>query len=54
MNVIPGTIHKQNEAVMRLYDLPKEKATAERVIEIMWMSWLSVEEKEAEVRKLEF
>ena len=32
----------------------REKATSERVIEIMGMSWLSVEEMENEILKLDF
>lgn len=39
---------------MLLYAMPREKATPGRIIEIMGMSWLSVEEREAEVWKLEF
>lgn len=39
---------------MLLYAMPREKATPDRIIEIMGMSWLSVEERENEVRKLEF
>ena len=52
MNVISDTVYEHNAVAFKLYDVyrDREKATAERVIEIMGMSWLSVEEIENKIK----
>lgn len=56
MNVISDTVYEHNAVAFKLYDVyrDRETATPERVIEIMGMFWLSIEERENEVRKLDF